>query len=110
MVKEVLTTAGFIENKTFKETRFIAPPTETFCVYLDGFIRRGADNLNLVTEHTVTIEMYSYKADSRAEKRIEGAFDALNIAFEKGERTWIQDEQLYQVTYDFDYIEKNGGK
>ena len=34
MVKEILTAAGFVENKTFKETRFLRPPKETYAVFL----------------------------------------------------------------------------
>ena len=106
MVKKILTAAGFIENETFRETRFIKPPRTTYTIYLDSYERRGADNLNLVRDHNYTIELYSYFPDPDAESKIEAALDALGIAFDKTERYWIQSEQLYQVVYTFTHIEK----
>lgn len=106
MVKDILTIAGFVEGKTFKETRFLKPPVGTYAIYLDSYNRRGSDDLNLIKEHTYTIELYSNTPDPGAELRIETALDNAGIDYEKQERYWIQEEQLYQVVYNFDYIEK----
>lgn len=106
MVRKILTDAGFIEGETFKEVRFITPPKSTYCIYLDSFTRRGADALNLIKDHSYTIEVYSYYSDPEAESKIEAVFDKLGIAYEKDERTWLQTEQLYQVVYRFDHVEK----
>ena len=106
MVKEILTLAGFVEGKTFKETRFLKPPQSTYAVYFDSYERRGADSLNLIKEHDYTIELYSYKADPEAEASIESVLDTLGIAYDKASRYWIQEEQLYQVVYSFNYVEK----
>lgn len=106
MVVDILTAAGFVENVTFRETRFLKSPTETYAVYFDSVLRRGADNLNMITEHETTIELYEYAPDSDAEARIEAQFDAIGQRYTKGERTWIDEEQLYQIVYSFFYIEK----
>lgn len=106
MVKRVLTGAGFVENETFKETRFLKPPKTTYAVYMDSFVRRGADNLNLIKEHSYTIELYSYTSDPEAEARIEEVLDELGLEYEKDDRHWIQEEQLYLVVYTFNFIEK----
>lgn len=106
MVKRVLTGAGFVENETFKETRFLKPPKTTYAVYMDSFVRRGADNLNLIKEHSYTIELYSYTSDPEAEARIEEVLDELGLEYEKDDRYWIQEEQLYLVVYTFNFIEK----
>ena len=106
MVKEILTLAGFVEGKTFKESRFLKAPNTTYAIYLDSFTRRGADSLNLIKEHTYTIELYSYTPDPEAEERLETVLDQLGIEFNKDDRYWIQEEQLYQVIYTFDFIEK----
>lgn len=106
MVKKILTGAGFVENKTFKETRFLRPPKTTYAVYMDSFNRRGADGLNLIKDHDDTIELYSYEPDPEAEARIENMFDELGLEYDKDDRYWIQDQQLYQVVYTFNYIEK----
>lgn len=106
MVKQILTGAGFVEGETFKETRFLTPPKTTYAVFMDSFTRRGADNSNLIKEHTYTIELYSYKADPTAEANIEKMFDTLGIEYDKSERYWLDTEQLYQVVYTFYFIEK----
>lgn len=110
MVKQILTAAGFIENQTFRETRFLKAPRGTYAVYLDSVKRRGADNLNLITEHDTTIELYEYAPDADAEERIEAQFDAIGQAYERSERYWIDEEQIYQRIYSFNYISKTGGK
>lgn len=106
MVKKVLTGAGFEEGKTFKETRFLKPPKTTYAVYMDSFTRRGADGLNLIKDHDYTIELYSYTPDPEAEARIEAVLDELGLEYDKDDRYWIQEEQLYQVVYTFRFIEK----
>jgi hypothetical protein len=106
MVKRILTGAGFVEGKTFKETRFLKPPQTTYAVYIDSFTRRGGDGVNLIKEHNYTIELYSYKVDPTAEAEIEKMFDTLGIECEKSERYWLDTEQLYQVVYTFYFIEK----
>lgn len=106
MVKQILTDAGFVEGTTFKETRFLKPPKETYAIYNDSFRGRGADGLNLIKDHNYTIELYSYKADPDAEARIENELDKRGLEYDKAERYWITAEQLYQVVYDFNFIEK----
>lgn len=106
MVDKILTGAGFVLNKTYKETRFLKPPSTTYAIYNDSFDRRGADDLNLLTEHEITIELYEYSPDPEAEKRIEDQFDALGVEYSRQDRYWISEEQLYQVIYEFSYIQK----
>lgn len=106
MVKEILTNAGFTEGETFKETRFITPPKSTYAVYMDSFIRRGGDSVNLLRDHDYTIELYSYKPDPEAESKIEASFDELGLAYGKNDRYWIHEEQLYQTIYTFNIMEK----
>ena len=106
MVKKILTGAGFVEGETFTETQFLSPPDTTYAVYLDSFTRRGADGVNLIKEHTYTIELYSEFGDPGAEARIEAMLDSFAIEYDKDERIWIQSEQLYETVYQFTIIEK----
>ena len=108
MVNTILSGAGFVLGETYKETRFLKPPSITYAIYGDYQVHRGADDINLLTDHDITIELYEYKPDPDAERRIEAQFDKLGIEFEKQARYWIQEEQLYQVVYEFSYIEKKG--
>lgn len=106
MVKRILTDAGFVEGETFNETQFINPPDTTYAVFHDSFTRRGADGLNLIKDHDYTIELYSEFEDPEAESRIEATLDSFGIEYDKADRYWIQAEQLYQVVYTFNFIEK----
>lgn len=106
MLKRVLVGAGFVEGVTFDETQFITPPNTTYAVFHDSFTRRGADGKNLLKEHEGTIELYSDFPDPEAEARTEAMLDSLSIEYDKAERYWIHEEQLYQVVYTFNYIEK----
>jgi hypothetical protein len=106
MVRKILTEAGFVEGETFEETQFINPPDTTYAVFMDSFTRRGADGLNLLKEHECTIELYSDFPDPEVEARIEAILDKYAIEYEKDDRYWIQAEQLYQVVYTFNFVEK----
>ncbi len=110
MVKDILFSAGFIENKTFKECRFLKPPKGTYAVYFDSCHAYGADDCNLLKGHEYRIELYSDVPDPGAEKRIEDSLDSHRFSYFKEERYWLEDESLYQVIYEFDYIEKKRGE
>lgn len=110
MVKEILTGAGFVENKTFRETRFLKPPKSTYAVYMDSFKSGGGDSAALLKRHSITIEIYEYAPDPKTEILIETGlnefYPLMSGEWEKQNRYWIEAEQLYQVIYTFDYIEK----
>lgn len=104
--KKILDHAGFVENETYKETRFLKPPKVTYAVFMSAYNRRGADYHNLITDYENTIELYAYKPDPTAETNIETAFDYYGIEYEKQERYWIEEENLYQTIYTFNLTEK----
>lgn len=104
MVNKILKATGL----PYKESRFLKPPTKTYAIYNDAVERRGGDNINLISQHDVTVELYEYSPDPEAEKAIETQLDALGIEYEKQPRYWIQEEQIYQVVYDFTYHQKGG--
>ena len=104
MINKILDPTGL----PYKESRFLTPPKSTYAVYMDAIERRGGDNINLVTQHDISIEVYEYSKDPDAEKAIEDQLDLLGIEYTKVPRYWLQTEQLYQVVYDFSYVEKGG--
>jgi hypothetical protein len=104
MVNEILNATGL----PYKESRFLKPPTSSYVVYNDTIERRGGDNINLISQHDVSIELYEYKKDPEAENAIETQLDSRGIEYTKQPRYWIQEEQLYQVVYDFTYYQKGG--
>lgn len=108
MVNKILTGAGFVENETFRETRFLKPPKTTYAVFNDTKTVRGPDNVNAIIEHEINIELYEYAPDPTAEAAIEAQFDAYGQPYIKQNRYWINEEQLYQVIYEFNYLTKKG--
>lgn len=107
MVNEILTGAGFIKDKTYKETRFLTPPREeTYAVYLDSVTGRGADDVNTIEDHSVSIELYEYYPDNDSEVRLENEFNKRGVEYTKEARYWLETEQLYQTVYDFNYTKK----
>lgn len=110
MVREILTKAGLVENETFRETRFLRPPNTSYAVFNDSIERGGGDLKALLKHHSVSIELYEYTPDPILEGNVEAQLDeyyALMLdGWTKQERYWLEEEQLYQVIYEFDYIEK----
>ena len=104
MVNKILEATGI----PYKESRFLKPPKTTYVIFNDAISRRGGDNINLLSQHDITIELYEYEKDPEAEKKIEDQLDANGIEYEKQPRYWLQEEQLYQVVYDFTYYHKEG--
>lgn len=102
MVKEILEITGL----PYAESRFLSSPGSTYAVYNDYVSRRGGDNINLLSQHDVTIELYERTADPKAETKLETTLDALGLEYVKQPRYWIQEEQIYQVVYDFTYYQK----
>lgn len=102
MVEKILNAAGI----KFAEGSFRQPPKTTYAVYLDDVEARGADNVNLLKEHNVTIELYSGFKDFEAEQCVERAFDDFGMPYTKQSRIWLQVEQLYQVIYEFEYLSR----
>ena len=109
MVDKILTGAGFVLNKTYKETRFLSPPKDTsYAVYSKAIESRGSDFKNEIKDIDISIELYEYSPDPEAEARIEAQLDSYGIEYTKQPRYWISAEQLYQVIYDFSYVTKGG--
>lgn len=106
MVKKILESAGFIENKTYKKTRFLKVPETDFAVYFDDIETRGSDFENLIKSHTVRIEIYSYGSECDYEGLLEEELNRLGIPWSRSDREWLHDDQYFVTMYYFDYEEK----
>lgn len=102
MVNNILSTAGV----KYRKTRFPQPPAETYAVYLDDVSTDGPDGLNLIQTHDITVELYEPAPDDATEAALEAAMDAAGVRWQKQDRLWLQDEQRYQVIYEFTYYTK----
>lgn len=102
MVTDILDEAGI----KYRRSRFPSPPEETYAVYTDNVETDGADGLNLMDHHSVTVEVYEPAPDDAAEAAIEAAMDDYGLTWTKQDRYWLQDTQRYQVVYEFEHITK----
>ena len=103
MVTEILTRAGV----KFRQSRYTSKPLpDTYAVYFDDREVGGADGVNCLVTHNITVEVYESKPDDATEQSIEEALDFYGLEWTSQARYWIQEEQRYQVIYEFYYIEK----
>ena len=88
-------------NLKIKELHYLSKPSIPYNIYIDEISIRGADNLNNVIEHDITIEHYfDNKSD---EKIIEKFLDDEKIHYEKN-KDWLQDEALWVSVYNLETI------
>lgn len=103
MVDSILKAAGV----QFRRSRFLKPPAGTYAVYMDDITGTdGPDGINRIFSHDVTVEVYEPQPDDATEQAIEGALNAAGVRWTKQDRYWIQEEQRYQVIYEFEYTVK----
>ncbi len=102
MVNDILRKAGV----NYRKTRFPQPPAGTYAVYLDDVSTDGPDGLNLIQTHDITVELYEPAPDDATEVSVEEALDAAGVRWQKQDRLWLQDEQRYQVIYEFTHYTK----
>lgn len=102
MVDEILQDIGI----KYKECQFRKAPSPPYAVWHDSFAAEGADMINNVINHDITIELYSDTPRADIEAAIEDKIDERHIKYTKQERYWIESEQLYQTIYEFSFLEK----
>lgn len=103
MVSELLTKAGVKHRKN----RFVKPPAVTYALWMDDITADGPDCApTSIFTHDITIEVYEYEPDDAVEAAIEDVLNEAGLHWTKQDRYWIEVEQLYQVIYEFSYIEK----
>ena len=103
MVNDILTAAGIKGRRG----RFTGTPPSTYAVWMDDITTEGADVApGLLVRHDITIELYENKPDDAKEAALEAELTARGLHYTKQDRYWLQDEQMYQVIYEFTYYEK----
>lgn len=103
MVNKILTASGVKHRRN----RFTRPPSVTYVVWMDDIDTDGADGMGpCIFTHNVTFEVYEYSPDDDSEAAIEAALGEAGMHWTRQDRVWIEVEQLYQVIYEFSYVEK----
>lgn len=102
MISEMLSGTGI----PFRRARFPAPPAGSYIVYTDDVSTDGPDGIPALRTHALTLEIYEAAPDDAAEATVETALAARGLQWDKQDRYWLQDEQRYQVIYEFTIYEK----
>lgn len=102
LIESILTASGV----AYRQTRWTRPPAGTYAIYMDDVDADGPDGYNRIFSHDITIELYEPTPDDASEVAIERAITDAGLHWTKQARYWIQEEQVYQVIYEFTYYEK----
>lgn len=87
----------------WKELRYIKMPPLPYNIFIDDTVYRGADKLNNIIEHNISLEHYSETIDNENEKIIEGFLNKEELHFDKN-REWLNDEELYVTVYELETV------
>ena len=87
----------------WKELRYLKTPALPYYIFIDDTTYRGADKLNNIIEHDITLEMYSETIDATGEETIEMFLDSEEISYEKS-REWLQTEEMYVTVYSLENL------
>ncbi len=102
-ITDILDSAGI----PYRETKYVSPPKDTYIAVFDSKTAVGPDCApNMLIQHAVTLEMYSYKIDAAAEAALEAAMCGAEMEWTKSDREWIEQEKLYQTVYNFSFLSK----
>ena len=102
-LKEELQKVTNIQN--VKENRFLTTPSFPYIVYHEEITERGADNINNLIEKEIYIFLYEKEIDKNLEQKIVKWLNSLGIKFEKN-KEWINEEKCYEISYEFNILEK----
>lgn len=81
----------------FTSDKDVAPP---FMAYRElGADNFKADNKTYYRENEFEVELITLKKDVELEERLEGLFDSNNIAYDKSDTIWDNDEEIYHIIY-----------
>lgn len=98
------------------ENHFIKPPKLPYIVFIQAKDVRGVSKDNLIIDSDVSVELYTSLPDEELEKKVRKVIidDILNVSNNDDEieisqeMEYIESEQMYMTTFDFNLIEKGG--
>ena len=90
----------------WKELRYLKTPSLPYFIFIDDVYIRGADILNNIIEHNLTLEYYADKKESSIEKAIEDFLNSEDHTYTKNTE-WLTEEKMYVTIYELDtFLEK----
>lgn len=88
-----------------KEERFLGIMPLPAIVYSDEAEIGGADLLNNIITHSISIEFYAEMIDLENEAKIERLLDLIPIRYTRT-RTWLGTEKMFQTLFEFTITER----
>lgn len=88
-----------------KENRFLKAPKLPYIIYIIDKSKRGADDLNNISDNNITIEFYSEKIEKNIENKIENLLERYKMNYDKN-REWLDDEKMFITVFEFNFLEK----
>lgn len=96
---------SYRQFKPYKNKPVPKPPYLIYLISTES--SSGADYCNLISRKRVTVELYTIQKNTCLENKVEGAISSFE--YEKYE-DYIEAEEMYLVSYEFDIYEKTGRK
>lgn len=91
---------------TWKELRYLKTPKAPWFIFIDNTSIGGADSLNNIIEHDLTLEYYYENEDLQIEKTIEDFLNNEDYTYDKN-TDWLEEEQMFVTIYELDtFLEK----
>lgn len=108
-MEEMLSGVGLpLAYRQFKPYKNKPVPKPPYLIYLISTESgHGADYINLISRKRVTVELYTTTKSVLLEEKVENAISAFE--YEKYE-DYIEAEEMYLVSYEFDIYEKTRRK
>ena len=90
----------------WKEIRYLKAPSLPWFIFIDNTSIRGADSLNNIIEHDLTLEYYYENEDLQIEKTIEDFLNSEDYTYDKN-TDWLEEEQMFVTIYELNtFLEK----
>lgn len=90
----------------WKELRYLKAPALPWFIFIDDTTARGADSLNNIIEHNLTLEYYYEDEDLQTKKTIENFLNSEGYEYNKNTE-WLEEEQIFVTIYELDtFLEK----
>lgn len=89
-----------------KELRYVKTPSLPYNIFIDDMTYRGADRLNNIIAHNITLEHYHNGVEKSNEKIIDDFLNREEIQFDKS-REWLEEEKTWITIYELEpFLEK----
>lgn len=100
------------------ENHFVKPPKLPYIVFIQDKEVRGVSKDNLIIDSDISVELYESLIDKELEEKVRNVIieNILSVSDNDDEieiienTDYIEQEQMYMTTFDFNLVEKGGNQ